>query len=725
MCKLAESANFTILRDSYDAFTVQYNPIDDVMDSNPENGITVHSGDEREYLLRHQVRLAAERAGATDDEEPKAEMDMTETEFGWIEYSSKVVPGDNTISFGDSFSHPFCTCSHWLLYRLPCVHMMAIFYRTTGWKYDMISPLYRSSPLHEIDCSAIEFPIDYSPDFPFAYDKDTQTDFEAPVATATQTLQDMDRVLEVPSKIWDYFIVLTQTRNFLKHLDKMAFLFKDKNVHLKFRQQVADVINQLENDALKKRGQKIEFTTRNLAASKQTLSEKSSEDNAARVRKMSSMNVVEKKKTLGISGGGVLGGGGGMDTKKIIIQNGSQLQLGGETITGIYRVGGKEVNNMKTVKTTNGGVGGKKPLSSAGVGSTSPYIYPPLPIPSLSTITSEISTSRAPASPPTNSPEDSSLVILNNLPLLKDIREKKGSLADETRKRKLDSTYGEVITTKNENDVGGGVVTEKLSAESAELDALQPALKKKDYLSVLKYLPLLTKTISPKQFCVVSPPSQPSSTQTPSSKITTTSNMSLLKCLPPNVGLTRPTSSFADTAIEEKDVDISSESPEKEVIVSMECDEDLNYQTTVSETDVAFTTTESENNVNFTTESVKDVNFTTVSEEDVTLSTEDSSELVEQTIMYIISETTDSDNDVAPSSGQEKGVIISTEPDNDVSIPTEGTAELVEQNIIYVVSHEEATSISSQEIATTLDALNAIDDDDVCADMVSNEPKPD
>merc|ERR1740124_810382 len=40
-------------------------------------------------------------------ESTEREIEIKETEFGWIEYTNKLSVGEYTISFGDSTSHPF------------------------------------------------------------------------------------------------------------------------------------------------------------------------------------------------------------------------------------------------------------------------------------------------------------------------------------------------------------------------------------------------------------------------------------------------------------------------------------------------------------------------------------------------------------------------------------------------------------------------------------------
>lgn len=170
------------------------------------------------------------------------EIEIKETEFGWIEYSSKPCPGEYTISFGDNYSHPFCTCSHWLLYRLPCIHMFAIFCKVPGWRYDMLSPLYRVSPVLDIDYSCVNYPLN-----PPLVDQNNQTLCPGLVSAETQThsLQDecIFETLNVKGLAIEH--LLGQTKDFLQYVNKMAFLFKDKFLHRKLRVQLKDLVDSL------------------------------------------------------------------------------------------------------------------------------------------------------------------------------------------------------------------------------------------------------------------------------------------------------------------------------------------------------------------------------------------------------------------------------------------------------------------------------------------------
>ena len=170
------------------------------------------------------------------------EIDIKETEFGWIEYSNKLCPGEYTISFGDSYSHPFCTCSHWLLYRLPCVHMFAVFSKVPGWRYDMLSPLYRVSPVLDIDYSCINYPIIRS-----LADQNCQTYIPAVVSVETQThfTQEANIFENLNVKGVATEQLLGQTKDFFQCINKMAFLFKDKFLHRKLCGQLKQLEDNL------------------------------------------------------------------------------------------------------------------------------------------------------------------------------------------------------------------------------------------------------------------------------------------------------------------------------------------------------------------------------------------------------------------------------------------------------------------------------------------------
>lgn len=61
-----------------------------------------------------------------------------------------------SVSFGDATSLPSCGCIDWLKYKLPCVHMVAIFHNVPGWSMEMLSPLYVGNPAFTIDFSCFD-----------------------------------------------------------------------------------------------------------------------------------------------------------------------------------------------------------------------------------------------------------------------------------------------------------------------------------------------------------------------------------------------------------------------------------------------------------------------------------------------------------------------------------------------------------------------------------------
>ena len=79
---------------------------------------------------------------------------LMETSFSQINIS-KIEPGEFILSFGDHKTYPFCTCTHWMYYKLPCLHMLAVFYNVSGWNFEMLSPLYRSFDSLNIDYSCV------------------------------------------------------------------------------------------------------------------------------------------------------------------------------------------------------------------------------------------------------------------------------------------------------------------------------------------------------------------------------------------------------------------------------------------------------------------------------------------------------------------------------------------------------------------------------------------
>ena len=218
ICRLVETNNFSITCDNLGVFSVQADLIDCKIDAD-ESDIKTND-------FSH--------------------VEIAETEFGSIEYPSKLDPGEYTVSFGDSNSHPFCTCSQWLFYRIPCVHMFAIICKVPGWKYDMLSPLYRFSPVFDIDCSCIHHPINSN-----LKEEASQVDVIYKCAE-TQTEIDEGDIFEFPFKNGSINVLTEQIKKAsqaLFHLKNISHLFKSKSFYASIHKQLKDFIHELEKES--------------------------------------------------------------------------------------------------------------------------------------------------------------------------------------------------------------------------------------------------------------------------------------------------------------------------------------------------------------------------------------------------------------------------------------------------------------------------------------------
>ena len=112
---------------------------------------------------------------------------LMETSFSQMNMS-KIEPGEFILSFGDHRTYPFCTCAHWTYYKLPCLHMLAVFYNVSGWNFEMLSPLYRSFECLNIDYSCVS--EDHTKRK--TTDMSTQTEFSSSETNAVANQKDID-----------------------------------------------------------------------------------------------------------------------------------------------------------------------------------------------------------------------------------------------------------------------------------------------------------------------------------------------------------------------------------------------------------------------------------------------------------------------------------------------------------------------------------------------------
>jgi len=60
-----------------------------------------------------------------------------------------------SLSFGDATSYPFCLCTYWQSFKIPCVHMVHVFSTVPGFTYEALSSLYRYNSLMLLDHSVV------------------------------------------------------------------------------------------------------------------------------------------------------------------------------------------------------------------------------------------------------------------------------------------------------------------------------------------------------------------------------------------------------------------------------------------------------------------------------------------------------------------------------------------------------------------------------------------
>ena len=140
------------------------------------------------------------------------------------------------VTFGDLYSYPFCTCSHWQFYKLPCVHMFAIYRQIPGWNYDMLSPLYRSNSVLNIDHSCL--------------DSDSNNTANKYCQTTTDDIYKEKHTMEESTflsveQIEFNMALLQQCKDFLQNIDKLAFLFRDRMHHKKLREDLNVLLNEV------------------------------------------------------------------------------------------------------------------------------------------------------------------------------------------------------------------------------------------------------------------------------------------------------------------------------------------------------------------------------------------------------------------------------------------------------------------------------------------------
>ncbi|XP_066927371.1 uncharacterized protein [Clytia hemisphaerica] len=193
-----------------------------------------------EKALPNDIELAS--LEQIDDENSVEEPNKEEESKGLSEREDQQIDeavnnmNEYTVSFGDSTSYPFCTCSHWQQHKLPCHHMFHVFQAVPGWGFDMLSPVYRMNNKLHFDHSCIE--THQKSKISHLLNKAVQTSEELPCTV--QTPQNRD-IFQPISSLQMTGQLHRQVSDLLFHLNKSSFLFKDIVTYKRLRNQLTDL----------------------------------------------------------------------------------------------------------------------------------------------------------------------------------------------------------------------------------------------------------------------------------------------------------------------------------------------------------------------------------------------------------------------------------------------------------------------------------------------------
>lgn len=204
-------------------------------------------------------------------------------DFGQIEINSLLEEGEFLISFGDIESFPVCTCSHWQTYKLPCIHMFSIFYNLPGWSYEMLSPLYRSNNIFNLDTSAVWLTKTMS-SIACQTDSENKSTDEIKILTITPHINGSVQITEKNTeknrekkseKIFTKANLANITRPTVDHCEKMleslSFLlplFNSQNLAEHMEKELLDLTVDLKTKLLKSQMKNNNSITENIPPSK-------------------------------------------------------------------------------------------------------------------------------------------------------------------------------------------------------------------------------------------------------------------------------------------------------------------------------------------------------------------------------------------------------------------------------------------------------------------------
>ena len=154
------------------------------------------------------------------------------------------------VSFGDHSSFPFCTCLYWIYYRIPCLHMVAIFHNVTGWNFNMLSPLYRSNNMFQIDHTVL--PPDKIVDNDICL-KSQQSEPENSSKNNGVMSKETNFLLPLIPPQHESFESISQLKKLNTCLQSCAYLFQDQDAFAKLTKEVTELTCKCA-ESLNKRG---------------------------------------------------------------------------------------------------------------------------------------------------------------------------------------------------------------------------------------------------------------------------------------------------------------------------------------------------------------------------------------------------------------------------------------------------------------------------------------
>lgn len=160
----------------------------------------------------------------------------------------------HTVSFGDTNSFPSCDCLDWLVFKLPCVHLCAVFNNYPGWTWDMLSIPYKSSPVLNVDWSFLpEHSVNAAEQLPGnIIDKSTQTSDVTLISNSAQLskmtkMSDPRRMTETPQ------VLASQCRGLLQQLTKMQLANHGRNDLYRLKSNLKELIYIFSNSTSKQK----------------------------------------------------------------------------------------------------------------------------------------------------------------------------------------------------------------------------------------------------------------------------------------------------------------------------------------------------------------------------------------------------------------------------------------------------------------------------------------